>query len=99
MISDSGKVGLSAVVWCGMGILAGCGGGKSSSHPTIQMGGAIQGNALSLKAAVTTSTGVSVGSVDATGAAARFDLPVGITTDGSSLHVADQYTNTIRKNQ
>lgn len=37
------------------------------------------------------------GSVDAVGAAASFDMPVGITTDGINLYVADIFNNIIRK--
>ena len=37
------------------------------------------------------------GSTDGTGTAARFSSPFGVTTDGTSLYVADTYNNTIRK--
>ena len=43
------------------------------------------------------STGVVVGHVDATGPAARFNNLEGITTDGTSLFVTDQYYQDIRK--
>ena len=48
---------------------------------------------------VTTLAGTqyAIGSTDATGAAARFNSPVGITTDGTSLYVADNGNHTIRK--
>jgi len=49
--------------------------------------------------AVTTlagGAGIS-GSIDGTGAAARFTFPAGITTDGTNLFVADSGNNTIRK--
>ena len=39
----------------------------------------------------------SSGSPDGTGAAARFDYPSGLTTDGSNLYVADMVHGTIRK--
>lgn len=42
------------------------------------------------------STG-GVGSVDGTGAAASFNSPIGITTDGSNLFVAEQSGNVVRK--
>jgi len=49
--------------------------------------------------AVTTLAGSagSPGSADGTGAAARFRMPDGITTDGANLYVADRVNNTIRK--
>lgn len=37
------------------------------------------------------------GSADGTGAAASFDGPQGVTTDGTHLYVADTYNNKIRK--
>jgi sugar lactone lactonase YvrE len=61
-----------------------------------QMGGAIQGNPLTLAATVTTFAG-STYFADGTGAAARFDGPVGVTSDGTNLYVADAQNNTIRK--
>ena len=68
---------------------------------TFQMGGAIQGAALTLTTAVTTLAGTAGadGSTDGTGAAARFFHPHGITTDGASLYVADVVNNTVRKIQ
>lgn len=42
------------------------------------------------------TTGTS-GTTDATGAAARFRGPQGITTDGTNLFVTDSFNNTIRK--
>lgn len=42
------------------------------------------------------TTGVS-GSLDGTGAAARFNFPLGITTDGTNLYVVDIGNNTIRQ--
>jgi len=49
--------------------------------------------------AVTTLAGKAgqSGSVDGTGADARFGYPVGITTDGTNLYVTDQNLSTIRK--
>lgn len=49
--------------------------------------------------AVTTLAGSAgiTGSTDGTGAAARFNLPEGITTDGTNLYVADATNNIIRK--
>ena len=50
---------------------------------------------------VTTLAGLAgvSGSTDATGTAARFYYPYGITTDGTSLYVADTLNDTIRKIQ
>lgn len=66
------------------------------------MGGAIQGTALALNAAVTTLAGTGVATaagatIDATGIAASFVSVQGITTDGSNLYVADTTDNKIRK--
>ncbi len=49
--------------------------------------------------AVTTlaGTALSSGFTDATGAAARFDSPSGITTDGTNLYVADTDNSSIRQ--
>ena len=49
--------------------------------------------------AVSTIAGTAgaAGSADGTGAAARFNYPFGIYTDGSNLFVADQFNNAIRK--
>jgi hypothetical protein len=49
--------------------------------------------------AVTTLAGLAdnPGSTDATGSLARFNNPVGITTDGTNLYVADSGNHTIRK--
>jgi hypothetical protein len=37
------------------------------------------------------------GEIDGTGSAARFDTPIGITTDGVGLYVADRQSNMIRR--
>jgi hypothetical protein len=64
----------------------------------MQMGGSIQGIPLSLHGVVTTLAGAAgaYGSADATGTAARFDWPRGVTTDGTNLFVADSDNYTIR---
>lgn len=49
-------------------------------------------------ATVAGSTGQS-GSTDGTGTAARFNYPIGITTDGTYLYVTDTLNTTIRKIQ
>jgi len=48
---------------------------------------------------VTTLAGTagSSGTTDATGTAARFSTPTGITTDGTNLYVAGSGDHTIRK--
>lgn len=79
--------------------LAACGGGGGSSGgvPNL-MGGAIQRVALSLNGTVSTFAGSTTsGSVNATGTAAWFYRPQGITTDGTNLYVTDSYNNEIRK--
>ena len=50
---------------------------------------------------VTTLAGTAgvTGSTDGTGAAASFNRPGGITTDGTNLYVADTGNNTVRKIQ
>ena len=84
-------------------LLAACGGGGGGSTAPapalIQMGGAIQGAALNLTTAVTTFAGQAglVGSTDGTGAAARLNYSRAITTDGTSLYVADTDNDTVRK--
>jgi DNA-binding beta-propeller fold protein YncE len=81
-------------------VLVGCGGdggGGVDGVTGTQMGGSIQGTPLSLSGAVSTFAGLSLtGSQDGTGAAARFSLPFGITTDGTKLYVTDSQNNTIR---
>ncbi len=82
-------------------VLVGCGGdggGGVDGVTGTQMGGSIQGTPLSLSGAVSTFAGLSLtGSQDGTGAAARFSLPFGCTTDGTNLYVADASNHTIRQ--
>ncbi|SVD15418.1 uncharacterized protein METZ01_LOCUS368272, partial [marine metagenome] len=47
--------------------------------------------------AVTTLAGSGAGFQDGTGTAASFDKPMGITTDGTNLYVAEYNNHTIRK--
>ena len=62
------------------------------------MGGSIQGVELSLDTVVTTLAGTgSSGSANGTGTSASFNLPGGITTDGTNLYVADYSNHLIRK--
>ena len=64
-----------------------------------QMGGSIQsGVELSLSTVVTTVAGTgSSGSANGTGTSASFNIPIGITTDGTNLYVADHDNHLIRK--
>jgi len=66
-------------------------------YPRSQLGGSIQGTELSLSTAVTTLAGSSSGNTDATGTSARFNYPIGITTDGTNLYVSDYSNHRIRK--
>ncbi len=58
--------------------------GFTTTSSSTQMGGSIQGNALSLTTVVTTL-------------ASNFNNPYGITTDGTNLYVADNANHTIHK--
>ena len=70
----------------------------SSFSVIAQMGGSIQGAELSLSTVVTTVAGTgSYGSANGTGTSASFNYPVGITTDGTNLYVADLSNHLIRK--
>src|SRR5512143_2471243 len=75
------------------------GGDKGFPNPPRQIGGAIQGNRLPLKGAVTTLAGTvgSFGISNGTGTAASFNQPIGLTTDGTNLYVADYANHAIRK--
>ena len=65
----------------------------------VQMGGSIQsGSALSLSTVVTTLAGTgSSGSANGTGTSASFNVPFGITTDGTNLYVGDTNNHLIRQ--
>lgn len=82
-------------------LLTGCGGssGGATTSSLTQMGGGKQGTPLSLAATVSTLAGTALvsGSTDGTGAAARFNRPYNITTDGTNMYVTDNVNNTIRK--
>jgi len=92
-----GGIGLHILIFFVIVLCFGCG-DRSSGGGTTQMGGAIQGMPLNLSAIVTTLAGTAgqTGSIDATGSAARFYHPGGVTTDGTNLYVADS-NDTIRK--
>ena len=88
-------------------LLVACGGSGStaaappppSAPAIIQMGGAKQGVAINLTGSVTTIAGTAgmAGSTDGTGAAARFNFPNVIATDGTYLYVTDSGNNEVRK--
>jgi sugar lactone lactonase YvrE len=72
--------------------------GSSVTDGIGLMGGAIQGRELSLSTAVTTLAGSTAGFRDnAIGTSAEFYGPMGITTDGTNLYVADRDNHRIRK--
>jgi len=62
-----------------------------------QLGGSIQGTPLELTAVVTTLAGNPAFPGSADGAAATFNQPRGITTDGTYLYLADTFNNTVRQ--
>lgn len=97
---------IRCLMFWGFCLLSACGGGGGSSTsgdtPAMeinakQMGGAIQTDLSSLSLVVSTLAGSTTGSVDGTGTSAKFNAPVGITTDGKNLYVADHQNATIRK--
>lgn len=76
------------------------GNGNAGSVPTL-MGGAVQ-TPLVLSNIVSTAFGPAQGSItagdtDGLGNAARFNVPRGITTDGTNLYVIDGSNNKIRQ--
>ena len=62
-----------------------------------QQGGAMQGIALNLAPTVSTLAGTADKAADGVGAAAKFNLPYGVASDGVSLFVADFTNSKIRK--
>ncbi|MEE3229305.1 MAG: Ig-like domain-containing protein, partial [Chloroflexota bacterium] len=65
---------------------------------SLLMGGSIQGSALNVDNVTTfAGTAGSSGRTDATGTAARFNKPLGITSDDTNLYVADNANHIIRK--
>ncbi len=74
--------------------------GGGGSSPSGCAKALLSGNSncpLSLTAVVTTLAGSSQGNADGTGTAAMFNQPIGITTDGTNLYVADRSNHSIRK--
>src|SRR3990170_1498629 len=70
-----------------------------ASSTCTQMGGSFQDLPLTLSSGVSTLAGAAgfSGTTDGTGTAAQFNLPQGITSDGTNLYVADTSNHTIRK--
>jgi sugar lactone lactonase YvrE len=100
------------VVMCAAALSA-CGGGNSSPSSsliyttppakalpsTTVLGGSIQGTALAALSTVSTDAGVAgtVGHANSDVPPATFYQPNGITTDGTSLYIADYKNHTIRQ--
>lgn len=86
--NTAGSNGKATVMSGGTTTVTAASGGVSvsSSLTVVPLGGTSQGTPLSL-----------VGTVTAIAGPAGFNLPVGITTDGRNLYVADSNNNVIRK--
>jgi hypothetical protein len=90
----------AAVFMSTMVFLAGCGDSSSSDSVASlkQVGGGKEGVPLNLAGTISILAGQALpGAQDGIGSAARFNNPTGITTDGTSLYVADTANNVIRK--
>lgn len=71
---------------------------KTTPAGVTLMGGASRGGELIQSYSVSTIAGSGkAGTTDANGAVAAFNYPIGVTTDGTNLFVADTFNNTIRK--
>ncbi len=71
---------------------------KATPASDILMGGVLQGTPLTMSYSVGTIAGTGKpGTTDGISTAAVFNFPVGITTDGTHLFVADTFNNAIRK--
>ena len=82
---------VAMLVAAGAVMAAGCGDDTPTVNPPVV------GTGLGLFGVVTTIAGSGFsGSTDGQGPVASFDDPVGITTDGNSLYIADTYNNKIR---
>lgn len=103
-VASVGSTGLVSALSTGSSNISASSGGITSNAVVLkvalgtQMGGARQGMSLNLTAAVTTFAGSGVaGSADGTGVLASFSNPMGMTTDGINLYVADAANNRVRK--
>jgi sugar lactone lactonase YvrE len=71
---------------------------KAAPAGDILIGGAFQGVPLTMSYSVATMAGTAkTGATDGSGTSASFNSPIGITTDGKNLFVADTFNNSIRK--
>lgn len=71
---------------------------KATPDGDVLMGGTLQGIPLTMSYNVITIAGAGTqGSQDGSGTSAAFRNPVGITTEGKNLFVADLFNNSIRK--
>lgn len=99
------SISLLGILNCGGDSGSGSGpAGASSSGCTQSLVGGRTTCALSIAGDVTTVAGPAAGAstsgdTDASGNGARFNFPVGITTDGSSLFVTEFNNNKIRRIQ
>ncbi len=94
-----GSRGLATPVSAGTTTISAISGGisKSTTLTVLHLiGGSLQGNDLSLTGEVTTVAGIRQWA-DGLGSAAIFNHPVGITSDGTYLYVADTNNSAIRK--
>lgn len=82
------------VYGCGGGGGGGSSGGGGSTG--VQMGGAIQGTPLTLAGNVTTLAGTPA-MADGAGAAANFNRPAHVVSDGTYLYIADSRNGVIRR--
>ena len=87
--NSAGKSGLATSVSAGITTISATLGSVSGTYSisVVPVGGTSQGTALVLTGAISTIAG----------SAALLNLPVGITTDGRNLYVADSNNNKIRK--
>jgi hypothetical protein len=92
----------SAILLLGSGLFfGGCSSTSSTStdNSTTSTDNTTTSTELSVTGVVTTLAGTAgtSGTTDATGTSALFNMPLGITNDGTNLYVTDFFTNTIRK--
>lgn len=93
---------LSAIlkIWLAVFILfiGACGGGGGTGASGSSGTSAQQSPVINdVPVLVSTICGVAAGCADGTGAAARFNFPMSVTGDDSSIYVADSLNHTIRK--